>query len=30
LTKEEKGDLLAFLQALKGEEIPFEFPTLPE
>lgn len=30
LTKAEKGELLAFLHALKGEEIPFEFPTLPE
>lgn len=30
LTKEEKADLLAFLKALKGEEIPFEMPTLPE
>lgn len=30
LTKEEKGELLAFLNALKGEEIPFEMPTLPE
>ena len=30
LTQEEKTDLIAFLKALKGEEIPFEFPTLPE
>lgn len=30
LTKEEKADLLAFLKALKGEEIPFEMPALPE
>ncbi len=30
LTKEEKTHLIAFLNALKGEEIPFEFPTLPE
>jgi len=30
LTKEEKTNLIAFLKALKGEEIPFEFPTLPE
>ncbi len=30
LTKEEKSHLIAFLLALKGEEIPFEFPTLPE
>jgi hypothetical protein len=30
LTKEEKTHLIAFLKALKGEEIPFEFPTLPE
>ncbi len=30
LTKAEKGELLAFLHALKGEEIPFEFPSLPE
>jgi len=30
LTKKEKGELLAFLQALKGEEIPFAMPTLPE
>ncbi|MEO8328261.1 MAG: cytochrome c peroxidase, partial [Nitrospirota bacterium] len=30
LTKEEKGELLAFLHALKGEEIPFKFPKLPE
>ena len=30
LTSGEKGDVLAFLQALTGEEIPFEFPELPE
>ncbi len=30
LSKEEKTHLIAFLKALKGEEIPFEFPTLPE
>jgi cytochrome c peroxidase len=30
LNETEKGDLLAFLQALTGEEIPFEFPELPE
>jgi len=30
LTKTEQADLLAFLKALKGEEIPFEFPDLPE
>ena len=30
LTKDEKADLLAFLKALKGEEIPFEMPSLPE
>jgi cytochrome c peroxidase len=30
LTAEEKTDLITFLKALKGEEIPFEFPTLPE
>ncbi len=30
LTDEEKADLLAFLKALTGEPIPFEFPTLPE
>ncbi len=30
LTKEEKTHLIAFLKALTGEEIPFEFPTLPE
>jgi len=30
LTAEEKTDLITFLNALKGEEIPFEFPTLPE
>ena len=30
LTKEEKTNIIAFLKALKGEEIPFEFPTLPE
>lgn len=30
LTTQEKTDLIAFLKALTGEEIPFEFPTLPE
>ena len=30
LTAKEKTDLITFLKALKGEEIPFEFPTLPE
>ncbi|MEC4674330.1 MAG: cytochrome c peroxidase [Nitrospirota bacterium] len=30
LTAQEKTDLIAFLKALTGEEIPFEFPTLPE
>jgi cytochrome c peroxidase len=30
LTAEEKAQLLAFLNALKGEELSFEFPTLPE
>ena len=30
LNKTEKADLIAFLHALKGEEIPFEFPKLPE
>ena len=30
LTKEEKTNLISFLKALKGEDIPFEFPTLPE
>lgn len=30
LTDDEKGDLLAFLKALTGETIPFEFPALPE
>ncbi|MDH5564596.1 MAG: cytochrome-c peroxidase [Nitrospirota bacterium] len=30
LSTEEKSDLITFLKALKGEEIPFEFPTLPE
>lgn len=30
LTPREQADLLAFLQALTGEETPFEFPTLPE
>ena len=30
LSPEEKTDLLAFLKALTGEPIPFEFPTLPE
>lgn len=30
LTAKEKTDLIAFLKALTGEEIPFEFPELPE
>ena len=30
LTQPEKMDLVAFLKALTGEEILFEFPTLPE
>jgi cytochrome c peroxidase len=30
LTAEEKAELLAFMKALKGEELAFEFPTLPE
>lgn len=30
LTNEEKADLLAFLQALTGEPIKFEFPKLPK
>ncbi len=30
LKDQEKTDLIAFLQALTGEEIPFEFPELPE
>lgn len=30
LNAKEKTDLIAFLQALTGEEIPFEFPKLPE
>ena len=30
LSAEEKKELIAFLQALTGEEIPFEFPKLPE
>jgi len=30
LTSEEKTDLIAFLHALTGEPIPFEFPELPE
>lgn len=30
LTMDEKADLLALLKALKGEEIPFEMPELPE
>ncbi len=30
LNEQEKTDLIAFLQALTGKEIPFEFPTLPE
>ena len=30
LSAQEKTDLIAFLTALTGEEIPFEFPELPE
>ena len=30
LSAQEKTDLLAFLKALTGEPIPFEFPKLPE
>jgi cytochrome c peroxidase len=30
LTPHEKTDLIAFLKALTGEPIPFEFPKLPE
>jgi cytochrome c peroxidase len=30
LAPQEKTDLLAFLKALTGEPIPFEFPKLPE
>ena len=30
LSTQEKTDLIAFLKALTGEEIPFEFPELPE
>jgi cytochrome c peroxidase len=30
LSPEEKTDLIAFLKALTGEPIPFEFPALPE
>ncbi len=30
LSPEEKTDLIAFLKALTGEAIPFEFPSLPE
>jgi cytochrome c peroxidase len=30
LSPEEKTDLLAFLKALTGEKLPFEFPKLPE
>ena len=30
LTNQEKTDLIAFLHALTGKEIPFVFPTLPE
>ena len=30
LNAQEKSDLIAFLKALTGEEIPFEFPKLPE
>jgi cytochrome c peroxidase len=29
-TAQEKTDLIAFLKALTGEPIPFEFPVLPE
>ncbi len=30
LGPQEKTDLIAFLKALTGEPIPFEFPELPE
>lgn len=30
LGAQEKTDLIVFLKALTGEDIPFEFPTLPE
>lgn len=30
LTPEEKADLVAFLQSLTGEPIPFQFPKLPK
>ena len=30
LSAQEKTDVIAFLNALTGEEIPFEFPSLPE
>ena len=30
LSPQEKTDLIAFLKALTGEPIPFEFPKLPE
>ena len=30
LTQQEKTDLIAFMKALTGEPIPFEFPKLPE
>ena len=30
LTSEEKADLVAFLKALTGEPIPFQFPKLPK
>ena len=30
LTVEEKADLVAFLKALTGEPIPFQFPKLPK
>ena len=30
LSAQEKTDLIAFLHALTGEEIPFEFPELPK
>lgn len=29
LTDQDKADLVAFLNALTGEPIPFEFPELP-
>lgn len=30
LSHDERSELLDFLKALKGEELPFEFPTLPK